>query len=144
MGSLARVTGKPHLTDNILPDWLEKGVESTLRDSEYDAAPIPTAFSSTGVMKGHATASPGIATPPIALMPTGGSGTPTAGKGPWMDLDSFYAEEEEEEDESEEEEEVNGSRSEDESGDSGSENVMEDDRSDQSDSEPTDLLAHTS
>jgi AP-3 complex subunit beta len=129
--------------DNILPDWLEKGVESTLRDSEYDAAPIPTAISSTGVMKGHATASPGIATPPIALIPTGGSGTPTAGKGPWMDLDSFYADEKEEEEEGSEEE-VDGSRSEDESGDSESEDVMEDERSDQSDSEPADVLAHTS
>jgi len=134
VGSLARVTGKPHLTDNILPDWLEKGVESTLRDSDYDAAPIPTAFSSTGVMKGPATASPGIPTPPITLIPTGGSGTLTAGKGPWMDLDSFYAEEEAEEEESDEVDE-----SEDESGES--EDVIEDERSDPSDS---DLFAHTS
>lgn len=143
LGSLARVTGKSHLIDDILPDWLEKGVESSLRDSEYDVAPVPTALSSTGLMKVRATTSPGMVTPPITLTPTGGNGTPTAGKGPWMDLDTFYAEEEDEE--SEEEEEEDKSRSGDESGDeTESEDVIEEERSDESDSEPTDLHSHTS
>ncbi len=33
--------------DTVLPDWLEKGVESSLRDSEDDKppAPVPTAIS---------------------------------------------------------------------------------------------------
>jgi AP-3 complex subunit beta len=83
--------------DRVLPDWLEKGVESTLRDSEDDAPPAPlapTAISSAGQMR-----SMGMPSPPVVLTPTVSRPSSRNGaKGPWQDLDSFYAEEEEEED----------------------------------------------
>ncbi|KAJ3829990.1 adaptin N terminal region-domain-containing protein [Lentinula raphanica] len=43
IGSSAIITGKPTLNDNMIPDWLEEGVESALRDSPDDAlsAPVP-------------------------------------------------------------------------------------------------------
>ncbi|KAK0245392.1 armadillo-type protein [Armillaria nabsnona] len=41
LGSSSAVTGKPTLGEPRLPDWLEKGVESTLRDTEEDIAPLP-------------------------------------------------------------------------------------------------------
>ena len=40
MGSLGGVTGKSMQMDDLLPDWLEKGVESSLRDSEHDVAVV--------------------------------------------------------------------------------------------------------
>ncbi|KAJ4488147.1 adaptin N terminal region-domain-containing protein [Lentinula aciculospora] len=40
VGSLGIITGKSALSDVILPDWLEEGVESALRDSPDDA-PVP-------------------------------------------------------------------------------------------------------
>lgn len=91
--------------DESLPDWLEKGVESSLRDSEDDARvnapPVPTAISSAGPTLGQK----GIATPPIVLTPGVSTPNSTAAKGQWTDLDSFYAEEEEKESEDEDGEE---------------------------------------
>jgi len=89
--------------DGLLPDWLEKGVESTLRDSEDDAPPappVPIAISSVGQMRSMGVPSPPIVLTPGVSRPSSRNGT----KGPWQDLDSFYAEEEKEEEESEEEE----------------------------------------
>ncbi|CAA7267058.1 unnamed protein product [Cyclocybe aegerita] len=108
LGSLGGVTGRSMRMDDVLPDWLEKGVENSLRDSEYDAPPAPpapTALSSSGQvqMKGKLPASS-----PIVLTPTGPGSRPdsrTGGKGPWTDLDSFYAEDDDKEDEESEEEE---------------------------------------
>lgn len=82
----------------VLPDWLEKGVESTLRDSEDDAPPappVPTAISSAGQMRSKGVPSPPVVLTPTVSRPSSRNGT----KGPWQDLDSFYAEEEEEEEE---------------------------------------------
>ena len=77
--------------DELLPDWLERAVESSLRDSEYDApppAPVLMALSSTGAVKAKGGVS---STPsPIVLTPTGTSPVPGT-KGPWRDLDAFYA-----------------------------------------------------
>ncbi|KAF8905058.1 adaptin N terminal region-domain-containing protein [Gymnopilus junonius] len=120
VGSMGRVTGRYMRADEVLPDWLEKGVESSLRDSEDDLRPapaVPTALSSAGPMKSKG----GVASPPIVLTPTGVSRpSSTEGtKGKWRDLDSFYAEEEEEEEteeETESEEEEEGSEEEEESG----------------------------
>ncbi|KAF8954115.1 adaptin N terminal region-domain-containing protein [Flammula alnicola] len=125
IGSLARVTGRSMRMDGMLPDWLEKGVESSLRDSD-DAPPpppVPTAISSAGPVRGQK----GVSSPPIVLTPTGVSRPSSrsgGAKGPWMDLDSFYAEEEEkeeaekdEEDEEDEEEEEEESEDGIESGD---------------------------
>lgn len=109
IGTVSVITGKPMRMDDVLPDWLERGVESSLRDSEDDAPPldIPTALSSGGkqVMKG-------VLTPPVVLTPSGGS-SPRNG-GAWRDLDSFYAEPEEES-EGEGEEEDDGEEEEEES-----------------------------
>ena len=130
LGSLAGVTGKPMQMDEVLPDWLERGVESSLRDSEYDAAPAPpvaTALSSAKMkinLKNQ---------PDVLLTPTSVS-TPDSknGKGAFTDLDAFYADKEESEEEEEEEEEGSGEEEEEESGDeeegvSGSESEDADD-----------------
>jgi len=97
--------------DGVLPDWLENGVESTLRDSEDDTpAPIvPTAISSAGQIRSKAVPSPPVVLTPTVSRPSSRNGT----KGPWQDLDSFYAEEEEEE---EDEEDEDGSSEEEEEG----------------------------
>lgn len=132
LGSLARVTGKGIGVgvDSTLPDWLERGVESVLRDAEDEApkAAAPTAISSASsqqsriVGMGNNGSSParhmhqksGGASPAIVLTPTGAT-TPTgAQKGAFMDLDTFYADAEdaEEEESEEEEEEEEGSEEE--------------------------------
>ncbi|KAF9565363.1 hypothetical protein CPC08DRAFT_784525 [Agrocybe pediades] len=128
LGTMGRVTARHMRTDDVLPDWLERGVESSLRDSEYDKAPTaaaaaPTAISSNnskgigGSGLGSGRGSPAVHTP-VVLTP--GTLTPTKNgeKDKFKDLDAFYAEEEEEEEvgeeESEEEEEE-----EEESGDEG-------------------------
>ena len=92
--------------DTILPDWLENGVESSLRDTEEEAVPpqpaMPIAPSSAQQL------SKGVASP-MALTPRGGSPAGSnvkneGSKGPWTDLDKFYADTEEvEEDEDQEE-----------------------------------------
>ncbi|KAJ6494718.1 adaptin N terminal region-domain-containing protein [Mycena vitilis] len=96
LGTLGMITHKPMHGDSSLPDWLERGVESSLRDTADDASapPPPRAFSSSTPAPHR---SKGLASP-VVLTPAGGS--PTAGsKGPWTDLDQFYADAEEEEEE---------------------------------------------
>jgi len=82
--------------DFTLPDWLERGVESSLRDTEDDAPPPPPimAFSSSTPLpqrpKGFAS--------PVVSTPASGSASPSGGaKGQWADLDKFYEDEEDEE-----------------------------------------------
>ena len=89
MGSLRRVTGKWMEMDDLMPDWAEKGVESSLRDSESDVAVV-------------AVVAEKIETRPSSRT----EGT---------DLDSFYADPEEL---SEEDSEDDGSEDEDEDADS--------------------------
>ncbi|KAH9481592.1 AP-3 complex subunit beta-2 [Psilocybe cubensis] len=133
------VHGKPKFItiDEELPDWLEKGVESSLRDSEDDAPaapPVPTAISSAGPVKSKGAV--GVPSPPIVLTPTGPStvASGNGAKGQFMDLDAFYAEEEKEEsaeeESSEEESSEEESSGEEESGSeesSGSEHASADD-----------------
>ena len=96
MGSLGRVTGKTMQMDDLLPDWLEKGVESSLRHSESDVA----------------VAVPSAAVPEKAETRPGSRAEAT-------DLDSFYADPEEvSEDESEDDD---GSEDEDADSESGKE-----------------------
>ena len=110
LGSLGAITGKNMAGDVFLPDWLEQGVESSLRDTEEDAPAAPLSLSSAQTSVPRSIASSNRATP-IVLTPTGPSpagsySRPESGKAPWTDLDSFYAdtnEEEEEEEGSEEE-----------------------------------------
>ena len=110
LGSLGAITGKNMAGDVFLPDWLEQGVESSLRDTEEDAPAAPLSLSSAQTSVPRSITSSNRATP-IVLTPTGPSpagsySRPESGKAPWTDLDSFYAdtnEEKEEEEESEEE-----------------------------------------
>ncbi|KAK1233001.1 AP-3 complex subunit beta [Marasmius sp. AFHP31] len=101
LGSLGTVTGKPSILESVLPDWLEQGVESSLRDSPEDAlpppTPVPLAISSQS-MKGRGIPSP------VVLTPTGGatpspSGSALRSGGAWTDLDKFYEDAESAEDE---------------------------------------------
>jgi AP-3 complex subunit beta len=108
LGSLDAITGKPMHGDRILPDWLERGVESALRDTEEDKVQqpvtmVPTAISSSDQQRGFSSV-------PIVLAP-GGSSTAGSGalaKAAWKDLDSFYAEEEEESEDDEDDEDGDG------------------------------------
>ena len=88
VGSLSAVTGKSAFTDLILPDWLEHGVESSLRDSEEDTAPAATSLSSAVQTLNKAGAPPVILTPISSSRPESSSGT---SKGQWTNLDDFYA-----------------------------------------------------
>ena len=99
VGSLGRVTGKSMQMDDLLPDWLEKGVEGSLRDSESDVAVVV----------------------PSALVPEKAETRPSSRTEP-ADLDSFYADPEElSEEESEEDDGDDGSEDEDADYESGKE-----------------------
>ena len=70
-----------------LPEWLEQGSESSLRDTEDDTQPpvqVTTARSIASTSHGPI---------PIILTPTGRHSPATAGSSPapWTDLDKFYA-----------------------------------------------------
>jgi AP-3 complex subunit beta len=130
LGTLGLVIGRDVPQARLLPDWLEHGVESSLRYSPDDAPSAPAAVTAIGHVAasrpGTGTGTGGHSTPIVVLTPAGsGSGGPSpAGSVPnkdgWTDLDKFYASEsEEEEEESEEESEENeeGEESEDEDGD---------------------------
>lgn len=80
------ITRKPMPMDAILPDWLEKGVESSLRESEYDVPVVVIA-----------------PTAPIVLTET--TTTRDETDQGYRDLDSFYEEVEESEDEEEDQDE---------------------------------------
>lgn len=95
--------------DVILTDWLEEGIEPSLRTNPDDTptpSAIPTAISSRPHSK-----TPSAHVSPVILTPgasPSGSAMRDSSKGAWRDLDSFYAEESEEDDEddgSEEDEE---------------------------------------
>ncbi|KAJ7594498.1 adaptin N terminal region-domain-containing protein [Mycena floridula] len=95
LGSLGAITGKDMHDDVFLPDWLENGVESSLRDSDADIQPIssvPVALSSAQQQRTGGSSS-------VVLTPR--SSSPAPKNAGWNDLDKFY----EEDDESEEGEE---------------------------------------
>jgi AP-3 complex subunit beta len=118
--------------DEDVPEWMEKGVESKLRDSENDNAairkPVITAMGSGNFNRGEQ-ASGGVSgagaraassAGPVVLVPTNLAGTSEAvasePKKAWGDLDSFYADtevveevEDSDEDEDSEEDEDDGS-----------------------------------
>nr|GAT60931.1 predicted protein [Mycena chlorophos] len=99
LGSLASITQKPMQGDSHLPDWLERGVESSLRDTEEDRpAPAPLSLGST---PSAAPRSLGGPSPAVVLTPGSSNATP---KPQWTDLDKFYEDDGEEEDEDEDDE----------------------------------------
>ncbi|KAF8871773.1 armadillo-type protein [Infundibulicybe gibba] len=71
LGSISMITKKPMRSEDILPDWLENGVESSLRDVEDEAPapPVPLAFSSNPQQQQRMRGVPS----PVVLTPTGGS-----------------------------------------------------------------------
>ncbi|KAF5391397.1 hypothetical protein D9757_002040 [Collybiopsis confluens] len=90
IGALSIVTGKSSLSDPILPDWLEQGVESSLRDSPDDipTAPVPLSFSSAS--------NSGVRLVPNSTIapPVSGPSSPAGRK--WANnLDDFFNEEDE-------------------------------------------------
>ncbi|KAG6812288.1 hypothetical protein H0H92_003597 [Tricholoma furcatifolium] len=114
IGSLSIVTSKSMRIDGMLPDWLEKGVQSSLRDAdEPPFVPVPTALSSVPQSQQQRTAhgtTPDVLTPTRSLTPTGSQSKNGLSKPPFKDLDKFYedigddgeGEEEDEEDEDQE------------------------------------------
>ena len=115
------------MLESVLPDWLEQGVESSLRDSPEDAlpppTPVPLAISSQS-MRGKGLASPVVLTPTSGATPSP-SGSALRSGGAWTDLDKFY-----EDDESTGEEDESGSEEESEEGgeveEEGEEDVSDD------------------
>ena len=118
LGTLGLVIGRdvPPAHARILPDWLEHGVESSLRDSPDDyvsPAPPVTAIGNIApavLRPGAVTA--GRSSPIVVLTPTGSGGPSPVGsmpnRGGWTDLDKFYESESEEDEEEEDEDEGEG------------------------------------
>lgn len=120
--------------DNILPDWMEKGVEPSLRYSEDDkpSRPVPTAISSSTDSRARGT--------PVVLTPTTGQRPDSRQEGAkgaaTHDLESFYADTastEESEDENDDDDE--GDDDDDESEEGGSEKNEDGNEEDESGSE---------
>ncbi|CAL1715981.1 unnamed protein product [Somion occarium] len=109
LGSLSAVVGRDLTYDSYLPDWLEEGTESSLRDSEYDAPQVPIHAQPLPSAIPRSIASSSKNTP-VILTPTGpspsGSFVRQNGKSDWTDLDKFYAETESTEEEEGTEEEA--------------------------------------
>lgn len=72
-----------------LPEWLEQGTESSLRDTEDDIQ--PSGIVQVAALRSIASTSHGPT--PIVLTPTGGHSPATTGNSPvpWTNLDQFYA-----------------------------------------------------
>lgn len=127
-GRVGRVGGGvvSYFGEEILPDWLERGVESSLRDADEGEGILLQGMSGfgSGVVGGKSPL-PLHGQEKVVLIPTGnvgvngsGSSTPAGSlRGPWTDLDAFYkdadpeegkgAEEDEEDEEESEEEDEN-------------------------------------
>ncbi|KAJ7903631.1 adaptin N terminal region-domain-containing protein [Mycena olivaceomarginata] len=104
LGSLGMITHKPMHGDTHLPDWLERGVESSLRDTEDDAPPPPTLMSFSSSSSSAPIARTKGFAPPVVLSPAGGASPAAGTRAQYTDLDSFYADADEEDEESESEE----------------------------------------
>ncbi|KAF7424350.1 AP-3 complex subunit beta [Pleurotus ostreatus] len=134
LGSLGMITGRPMRGDVILTDWLEEGIEPSLRTNPDDTptpSAIPTAISSRPHSKApSAHASPVILTPGAS---PSGSAMRDSSKGVWRDLDSFYAEEseEEEEDDGSEDDEENEDDNGEEDGEAEADEETDEDDSDE-------------
>ncbi|KAG6901132.1 hypothetical protein C0995_016713 [Termitomyces sp. Mi166 len=137
IGSLSMVTGKSMQLDGMLPDWLENGVESSLRDVD-EPMPLPATVALSSVQQQQQSRTKGV--PPIILTPTGGS-SPVgsqlkngASKGLFKDLDKFY-----EDTESAEEDDGEEDDGEDDDKDDGEEEGEEDDEGEGSEEDDDDI-----
>lgn len=77
-----------------LPEWLEQGTESSLRDTEEDIQPLGL----PQMITPRSIASTSRGPTPIVLTPTVGHSPAVTGnpQAPWTDLDQFYADVDEE------------------------------------------------
>ena len=152
LGTLGLVLGRdmPPAHARILPDWLEHGVESTLRDSPDDFVP-PHAPVAPPTAIGHVALRPpgagsgGRSSPIVVLTPAGSGGPSPAGsmpnRGGFTDLDKFYEsseeeDEEEDDDESGEEEDGEGEGEEEEGTEGSDEEEEESERQSGGDKDP--------
>jgi AP-3 complex subunit beta len=136
LGTLGLVLGRdmPPAHARILPDWLEHGVESSLRDSPDDFVPpvgaAPTAIGHVAAAALRSGAGSG-SSPIVVLTPAGSGGPSPAGsmpnRGGWKDLDKFYEsdEEDDEDEEGEDEDEDGEGEGEEEEGTEGSDDEEE-------------------
>ncbi|KIY44117.1 hypothetical protein FISHEDRAFT_67789 [Fistulina hepatica ATCC 64428] len=106
LGSLALVIGQERGSGFVPSDWLEEGVESSIRDSDDDKpTPAPSVLALSSEQSKYMTRSvPDVLAPPSGSS-TPKSTTPATAREQWTDLDKFYAESESEEEEDDEEEE---------------------------------------
>ena len=138
------MTGRWTGSDNYLPDWLEEGTESSLRDTEADMPqpPVLTAQSSAARSISSTSARP----TPVVLTPTGGvspagsfSRQQESAKTAYMDLDKFYEDTEEvegrEEGESEESEDEENEDEDDEGSQQSGSSAEEESEDDESEEE---------
>ncbi|CCM06428.1 uncharacterized protein FIBRA_08689 [Fibroporia radiculosa] len=120
-GSLTAVTGREFL-DSHLPDWLEEGTESSLRDTEDDAPPPPMISqisSQSGPRAISSRATPIVLTPSNGLSPSSSFVRQNGSRSDWTDLDKFYEDTNDEEDESEDSEDEDDSDDDEETGEDG-------------------------
>lgn len=108
LGSLGVVTGRNVRDGRHLPDWLEEGTNSALRDTEEDIPVLSfTALSSAQAQ--HLFGSSHVGSPVVltSIEDTSSLTDPEVrgdgGKGPWTDLDKFYEEDSEDEESADEE-----------------------------------------
>ena len=94
MATSSLVIGKAMALALDLPEWLEQGTESSLRDTEDDIR--PSGMPQVATPRSIASASRGPT--PIVLTPTRGHSPAVTGgpQVPWTDLDQFYADVDEE------------------------------------------------
>lgn len=115
--------------DSHLPDWLEEGIDPSLRDSENDTPQAPVyaqvASQSSHTMVPSSRASSVVLTPTGAPSPSGSFGQ-NGSKAPWSDLDKFY------EDTNDGEEETESEGSDDQSSDDEQASTEGEDRDDNS------------
>ncbi|TFK82840.1 hypothetical protein K466DRAFT_603355 [Polyporus arcularius HHB13444] len=133
-GSMAAVTGRWAGSDNYLPDWLEEGTESTLRDTEADIPQVPVYASQASATRSIASssrASPVVLSP----SPSGSFTKQEATKAAYMDLDRFYEDAEENEDSEESESEESEGDDEDSGSGSGEAESTGEEESDDDDGE---------
>lgn len=148
--------GMSYFGEESLPDWLERGVASVLRDAEevdgIGRVSGMSGFGSRGVGVGGQELSLGQGQEKVVLIPTGesagvsGTSTPAGSlKGPWTGLDAFYNEEDEkdeEEDEEDEDDEDEGEEDEDEEDEEENEGEDEGEEEDEAQRESEEIGGH--
>jgi AP-3 complex subunit beta len=104
LGSLGVITSQDMRRVCFLPDWLEEGTESSLRDTEDDnPLHAPPAYLSAQRLRGTSRlSSPVVLTPVEGTSPSNASvmRSGIGSKVPWTDLDKFYEDGDDTEEES--------------------------------------------